>query len=171
WRRERNNHTPERLNGARAQVLRSFEERARDVFERGVNGQKDKRRVDMREHKHDGERAIKKKTNGSGRDRKKWQKAIKHAVAAKDGFPGVAADQIADPQRHDHELIKELLALPGVKSQIVSKRIAEKERTDRDRSRDAHGAEEHFGVNRIAEESFIIAQIPMVNDHAFAHCP
>ncbi len=61
-------------------------------------------------------------------------------------FPSVAADEIADPQRHDDQLVEEFLARAGMKREVIRERIAEEERTKSDRSGDAHGAKENVDV-------------------------
>ena len=43
------------------------------------------------------------------------EKAVEDSVAAEDGFPGVAADEIADPQRNDDQLIEQFFAWAGLK--------------------------------------------------------
>jgi len=62
------------------------------MFERGVDRKKDKWRVDVREHKNYGERAVKKRGDGAVRDVKILQEAIEDSVAAENGFPGVATN-------------------------------------------------------------------------------
>ena len=63
------------------------------------------------------------------------QEAVEHAVAAENGFPGVAANEIADPQRDDDELIEDFFARAGVERKIVGERIAEQQRAKRDAKR------------------------------------
>src|SRR5260370_10323109 len=166
---EREDHAQKSLNRAGAQILRGFHERPRDMFERSVNGKKNERRVNVRQQKHDGERAVKEKANRPVGEMEVLKKAVQHAVAAENGLPGVTAHQIADPQGHDHKLIEKFLA--RVESQVVREGIAEQKRTKRDGSGDAHGAEKHFSVERIREESFVIAPIPLVNDNALGNGP
>src|SRR5580658_2409576 len=47
---KRENYSEESGESTRAEILRSLDERARDVFEGGVNGEEDEGRVDVREH-------------------------------------------------------------------------------------------------------------------------
>ena len=107
--RERKNYAEKSVALAGAKVLRGFDERARDVLERGVNRKKDEWRVDVGEHQDDGEGAVEEKADGLVREMQILEEAVEHAVAAENCFPGVAADQIADPQRHDDELIEQIL--------------------------------------------------------------
>src|SRR5690348_18491355 len=99
------------------------------------------------------------------------QETVQYAVAAENGFPGVPAHKIADPQRYDDELIEKLLSCAGVKSQVVRKGIAEKERAERDRSGDAHSAKKHLGIERIRKERLIVFPIPLVDDDSIANRP
>src|SRR2546429_8160955 len=73
----------------------------RNMFESSIDGQKNKRGVDVREHQHDGERAVKEVANRLAGEVQILQEAIQHAVAAKNGFPSIAAHKVADPKRHD----------------------------------------------------------------------
>ncbi len=124
------------------------------MFERGVNGQKDEGRVNVREHQDDSEGAVEKETDWDQRDvvdMKEMQKgrmmlekflepeqaagdvselqdSVEHAVAAKDGLPGVAADKIAGPERNDYELVEQIFPFGGVERQVIRERVAQKER-------------------------------------------
>jgi len=93
--------------GARigAEVMRGFEEWARDVFERSVDGEKDERSIDVGEHQNDREGAVKESGNWFVRDVQILQSAVQNAVRAEDGLPCISADEITDPKRNDHELI------------------------------------------------------------------
>ena len=136
---------------ASAEVLRSFDERAGDVFERGVNRKEDEWRVDVGEHEDDGEGAVEQEADRGGGDMEILQEAVEDAVAAENCFPGVAAHEIADPQRDDDELIEDFLARAGVKGKIVGQRITEQQGAERDGGGDAHAAEQDFGVNGIGD--------------------
>jgi hypothetical protein len=107
--------------------VRGFEERARDVFERSVDRKKNERRVNVREHKNHGEGAVEKSGNGLVSDVEILKRAVEDAVGAEDSFPCVAADEIADPERDDDELVEKLFAGARVKGKKVSERISEKE--------------------------------------------
>src|SRR2546428_74997 len=106
------------------EVMRSFDERTGYVLERGVDGKKRKRRVDVCEHENDRERAVEEEDNGFVREMQVLEKTVEDPVAAKNGFPGVTPDEIADPQRHDDKLVEKFLAGMGVKGQVVSKGVA-----------------------------------------------
>jgi len=146
--------------------MRGFDERTRDVLERSVDGKKDKGRVDVREHEDDGERAVEQSGQRLVCDVEILQEAVQHTVCTKDGFPRVTADEIADPQWDDHELVEKFFARAGVEGEEIRERKAEKERKNCDRSRDAHGAEKDRGVQRIFEELGILVEIPVVDDYA-----
>src|SRR3981081_542812 len=89
-----------------AQILRGFNKWAGDVLKRGVDRKKDEWRVDVREHEDNGKGTVEKKADRFAREVQILEKAVEHAIAAQDGFPGVTANEVADPQRHDHELIQ-----------------------------------------------------------------
>src|SRR5882762_9004436 len=97
------------------------------MLERSVDGKKDERRVDVREHEDNGEGTVQKKADGFARDVQILEKAVEHAIAAEDGFPGIATNEVAHPQRHDHKLIQEFLARTGVEGEIVRERVAEEQ--------------------------------------------
>ena len=147
--RKRQDDAEECWRGDGAEVLRGFDERARDVFERRVDGKKNKRRVDVREHENYGERAVEKNADGFVRDVQILQEAIEDAVAAENGFPGVAANEIADPQRDDDELVEQFFARAGVEGEEIRERVAEQERKKGHGGGDAHGAQEDLDVKRI----------------------
>ena len=64
----------------------------------------------MREHQDDGERAVKKEADGGVGQMQILQKTVENAVATQNRLPGIAADQVADPERHDNQLIKKFFA-------------------------------------------------------------
>ena len=168
---ERKNHAEKRLRGAGAEILRGFDERARDVFERRVDGKKNERRVNVRQHEDDGEWAVEKEADRVVREVQILQKAVEHAVAAENRFPSVTANQIADPERNDDELIEEFFARAGVERQKIGERIAEEERAKRNGGGDAHRAKKYFDVNGFVNERAVIAQVPVMDDEAVANGP
>jgi hypothetical protein len=105
------------------------------------------------------------------RDVEVLEKAVENTVGAENGFPGITANEIADPQRNDDELIQKLLTATGVEGKIVGERIAEKERENSDRSGDAHGAKENFEVDGIFQERGVILEIPVVDDDSVLDGP
>jgi hypothetical protein len=105
------------------------------------------------------------------RDVEVLEKAVENTVGAKNGFPGVGANEIADPQRNDDELIQKFLTAAGVEGKIVRERIAEKKRENSDRSGDTHGAEENFEVDGVFQERGVILEVPVVDDDAVLDGP
>src|SRR5882762_627646 len=101
------------LNRSGAEVVRGFDKRAGDVFECRIDGKKNERGVDVREHENDGERAVEKERNGLMGEMQVLQEAIENAFAAENGFPGVTAHQVTHPQRNDDELVEQLFASAG----------------------------------------------------------
>src|SRR4029077_11672355 len=73
--------------GARvsAEVLRSFDERARDVFERVVDGEEDEGCVNVREHENDGKRTVEEVADRFVSDAEILEKTVEGAVAAENG--------------------------------------------------------------------------------------
>ena len=65
------------LTRARAEILRGFDERAGDVFERGVDRKKNKGRVDVREHQDDGEGAVEKEADRRVVMCRYWRKPLR----------------------------------------------------------------------------------------------
>lgn len=141
------------------------------MLERGIDGKKNERCVDVREHEHDSEGAVEKEADRFVGDVQVLEKAVEHAVAAENRFPGVAADQIADPERDDHELIEEFFARTGVEGEEVRERVAEEERAEGHGSGDACGAQENLEVERIGEKRAIVLQIPVMDERAVADEP
>src|SRR5712672_2878041 len=141
------------------------------MLERSVDGKKDERRVDVREHEDNGKGAIEKEADWFVRDAQILEKAVEHAIAAEDGFPGVTADEIADPQRHDHKLIEEFLARTGVEGEIVRERVAEEQRAEGYGAGDACGAEKNLKVQGIGKQCAVVLQIPVVDQETVAHDP
>ena len=90
--------------------MRRFDHWARNVFERSVDRQENERRVDVSQHYDDGERAVEQSADGLVRDVEIFQKSVEDAVAAENRFPGIAAYEIAHPERNYHELIEQLFA-------------------------------------------------------------
>ena len=76
---------------------------------------------------NDGEGAIEEKANRLLSDVKVLEEAVEDAVRAQDGFPGVTADEIADPEGNDDELIEKIFANAGVKRHVIGEGIAEEE--------------------------------------------
>ena len=69
----------------------------------------------MGEGQHDRERAVEQKIQRMLGQVDVLQKRIEHAVAAEDRLPCVGTDQVADPERNDHELIEKVFRLPAWK--------------------------------------------------------
>ncbi len=99
------------------------------------------------------------------------QETVEHALAAEDGFPRVAAHEIADPQGNDHKLVEKLLARTGVERDEKGERIAEEHRTQSYRRCDAHGAEKDFGVERIRNQLVVVLEVPLVDEETVADHP
>src|SRR6266403_644227 len=116
------------------------------MLERGVDGKKNEWRVDVREHEDNGERTVQKEADRFAREVQILEKAVEHAIAAQDGFPCIAANEVADPQRHDHQLIQEFLARTGVEGEVVRKRIAEEQRAECHGTGNARGAQKNLKV-------------------------
>src|SRR5882762_3987723 len=116
------------------------------MFKRRVDGKKDERRVDVREHENNGEGTVQKKADRFARDVKILEQAVQHSVAAQDCFPGVAANEVADPQRHDHELIQEFLARTSVEGEVVREWVAEEQRAECHGTGNARGAQKNLKV-------------------------
>ncbi len=74
--RERKNDAEKRGARAGAEIMRGFDEIARDVFERGVERKEDERRVNVREHENDGEGAVEEKANWLFGDVKVLEEAV-----------------------------------------------------------------------------------------------
>ena len=157
--------------GAGAEVVGGFDEIAWDVFEGGVEGKEDEGRVDVSEHEDDGEGTVEEKADGFPGDVKVLEEAVEDALGSEDGFPGIAADEIANPERNDDELIEKIFAGAGVKGHEVGQRIPEEEGEKGDTGGDAHGAEEHFDVDGILEELGVILEIPFVDEEAIPNQP
>src|SRR6266853_3104688 len=125
----------------------------------------------MGEHENDSERAIEKERDGLVSEVEVLEKAIENAFAAQNGFPGVAAHQVAHPQRHDDELVEQFFARAGMKRQVIGQRVAEQQRAERYRSSDAHGAQEDFDVYGLGEERRIIVEVPLVDENSVTNRP
>jgi hypothetical protein len=123
------------------------------------------------EHEDDGEGAIQKEANGLVREVEVLEKAVENAVGAENGFPCVAANEIADPQGNDDELIEEFFTAASVEGKIVGERIAEKKRENGDRSGDTHGAKENFEIDGVFEKGGVILEIPVVDDDSVLDGP
>src|SRR5262249_13370120 len=98
------------LQRARAEIMRSFDQRTRDVLECGVNRKEYKGRVDGSQHENDGKRAVKQELHRSVCDVGVLHEAVEHAVATEEGFPRIASDQITHPKGNYDELIQQFLA-------------------------------------------------------------
>src|SRR3984957_8021337 len=125
----------------------------------------------MREHEDHGEGAVQKKTDRLVSDMEVLEKSVENSFATEDCFPSVAADQIADPERNDDELVQQFLARAGMKREVVGERVAEENGTERYRGCDAHGAQENLGVQRIGEEFLVIGEIPVMDEGAVLNRP
>ena len=112
--RERKNDTQKRGARAGTEVVRGFDEVSRDVLERSVQRKKDKGRLDVRKCEDDRERAVEEKANGLVDQVELLEEAVKDSVGAKNGFPGITANQVADPQGHDDQLIEKFFSWSGV---------------------------------------------------------
>src|SRR5215471_5607786 len=134
-------------------------------------GRKTKRRVDVGAHEDDGEGAVEKEADGLFGDVKILQETVENAVGAENGLPGVSANEIADPERNDDELIEEFLPDAGFERHEIGQRIAEEQGEEGDARGDAHGAEKDFEINGIVEELGVVLKIPFVNEEAIANEP
>src|SRR5437588_4998874 len=99
------------------------------------------------------------------------QEAVEDSITAENWFPGVAADEITDPERDDDELVEEFLARAGLERQKIGERISEKYGKHGDRGSDANGAEKDLYVERIFEECGVILEIPVMDDEPVADGP
>ena len=125
----------------------------------------------MREHEDDGEGAVEQEADRRVGDVEILQEAVEDAVAAEDCFPGVAANEIADPERDDDELIEEFFACACMERQVVGERIAEQQGTESDGGGDAHACGKGLRRRRDCDEVAVIVEIPLMNDEAVAHEP
>jgi hypothetical protein len=123
------------------------------------------------EDENNGEGTIEEEADGFACDVEILEEAVEDAVTAKDGFPGVTANEIADPEGDNDELIEQLFARTRVERQIVGERIAEQEREECDRSGDAHGAKKDLSVDGIREKRFVVGEIPFADDEAIVDGP
>ena len=154
-----------------AEVLGGFDQRTGNVFERGVDREENERSVDVREHEDHGEGAVEKEAERFAGDVEVLKEAVEDAFAAEDGFPGVTANQVADPERDDDELVEEFFAGAGVERNEIRERVAEEDRKERDRSGYAHGAEEDAGVERVGGELVVVVEIPVMDDETVLDGP
>src|SRR5262249_12794834 len=99
------------------------------------------------------------------------QEAVEDTVAAEDRLPSIAANEITDPERNDHELIQKFLAPPRVKGDKVGEWVAEEQREKRDRGRYTHRAKQNAGVQWVRQELLIVIEIPVGDDKAVLHAP
>jgi hypothetical protein len=125
----------------------------------------------VREHEDDGEGTVEEERDGLVSEMKVLEEAVENAFAAENGFPGVAADEIADPQGDDDELVEQFLAGAGIKGKIVGERVAEKEGAEGYGCGDAHGAQKDFEVDGLREESAVVVQVPLVDEEAVSDGP
>src|SRR5437879_7249862 len=88
----------------------------RNVFKRGVNGEECERRIDMCQHEYYGKWTIKEESHRLANQVEILEEAVQDAVAAENGFPRVAAHEVADPKRNDHQLVEQVLPRPDRKS-------------------------------------------------------
>jgi len=123
WKRKRNNDAEKRGARAGAEIVRRFDKVARDVFERSIERQEDERRVDVREGEDNGEGAVEEEADWLVGDVEILQKAVEDAVGAENGFPGLPADEIADRQRNNDQLVEKFFARTGVKGHVVGERV------------------------------------------------
>ncbi len=79
----------------------------------------------MGEHDNDGQGAVEKCRDWAVGDVQILQKAVEDTVGAENGFPGIAANEIADPERDDDQLVEEFFARAGVEGQEISERVTE----------------------------------------------
>jgi hypothetical protein len=141
------------------------------MFERGVQREENEGRVNVGEHEDDGEGAVEEEADGLAGDVEVLKKTVEDAVGAEDGLPGIASDEVADPQRNDNKLIEKLLAYTSVERHVVGKGIAKEERKEHDAGGDARSAEEDFDVHGILKKFGVILEIPLVDKEAVANEP
>ena len=82
------------------------------------------------------------------------EEAVENAVGAENGFPGVAADEIADPEGNDDELIEKIFAKTRVEGHVVGEGVAEEQREKRDAGGDAGGAEQELRRKQDCERAW-----------------
>src|SRR5881392_1830528 len=99
------------------------------------------------------------------------QEAVEDTFTAENCFPGVATDEITDPERDDHELVEEFLARAGLKRQKIGEGISEKYGKHGDGGGDSNGAKKDLYIEWIFEECDVILEIPVMDDDAFADGP
>src|SRR5260370_28722591 len=169
--RKRKDDAQKCLSRSGGKVMRGFDQRARYVLEGRVDGQKNERRVDVRQHENDGERAIEKERDGLVCEMQVLQKAIEDAFAAKNGFPRVTPYQIAHPKGNDDKLVEQFFARARMKREVVGQRVTKQQGTQRHRGGDTHGAQEDFGVDGLGKESGVILQVPLMDHNSVVDSP
>ncbi len=134
----------------------SFDKIARDMFEGSVERKKDEGRVDVCEHENNGEGTVQEETDGFVGDVKILQEAVEHSFGTEDGLPGIAADEIADPQGNDDELVEKVLANAGVERHEIRDGVAEQQRKQSYSGGDTHGAEKNLRVDGLLKKFGVV---------------
>lgn len=91
--------------------MRSFHQVPRNVFERRIDRQNREWRIDMSERQHYGERAVQQEIQWMAGQVHILQQSVEDPVTSQDRFPRVGTNQIADPQRDDHQLVQQIFSL------------------------------------------------------------
>src|SRR5579862_6304325 len=81
--------------------------------------QKREWRVDVSERQHHGERTVEQKFQRMLGEMQILQQSVEHAVASQNRLPGISANQIADAQWNDHQLIEKLFPLSRIKRKVI----------------------------------------------------
>src|SRR5207248_597825 len=118
----------------------------------------------MSECEHHSKRAVQQKVERMVRDVRVLQQSVQYSIAAKYGLPRIGTYQIADPQRNDCELIKQVLAGSRMKRQIVGKRVSQQQRKQHYPQRDSHRAQQRLSVDVYSKKLAIVVQIPVMNN-------
>ena len=129
-RRERQRHPPERLQAARAEVARRFEQAPVETLERDEDRQRHERQPDVAEHEHDREPAVEelRERMVGGAEARPEEEAVDHALVAEDHLPGEHAQQVARQERRDEEEQEDVLPLRSREREVVRERVGEQRR-------------------------------------------
>src|SRR5215472_16296365 len=134
------------------------------MLERRINGQDGEWRVDVRQGQHHGERAVEQELERMLGQMRILQQRVENAVAAENRLPRVSANQVADPEGDDDQLVEKILTLSCAEREIVGKRITQHQGKQHDPGRNPHRSKQRLEVDADVQQLAVVLESPGVND-------
>ena len=148
----------------RAEILGRIQLGEVEFLERGIEGQRGEREVDVDQDDEDGEIVVDEQRGRVLDDAGGHQELVERPFLAKDGLPGVHTEQIARPERNDHRQQHGSLEAPAhIPDQEIRERQRDRQARRGHRRCHHEGLDEGPDVGRLIEEPRVVAEVPLTD--------